>query len=693
MQLAYWVRTSPRYALTLVESERFNASFEHFAAVVIWSLLEPLFDDLTIPVMMRAGQTLGQKTADEEMAVWQRTIVPVYEALGAGDQEVRAFAPASGWAELDARGVIARREALIEAWGRADPEAVRRLRTYRVGRLVEHYYDKARDGVARRRGVIDTSEFERPLTAYFGGDWLALLDFLGEQPATGEQVTTALPRTRLTATSSRQAVDIAAAQGVPPEEVARMLATFWGQSQTETPIEQRMSALEELWSELDGVYEQQPPGGKSLFGLMGTGYASGVGYGGPGAGLERELLSADLLLDLRRLWGMRMLPRAPGRLVSEPYWISAAAHAFGPAIGFWHHVALNAWALSEGSGRVHSDLDDFEDFLKKQTVALNETGFPANPELFAALREADSKLARAKTVWDMADAGDGWQMGVSHVAGRGGFETLRDIITLYRRAWAEQHLSPYLEAQWKHDLLGAGEAYHRHAADKGKLPTVKQFAAMASGVAATWFGGDLTGVYRALGMRSPIPTPTYSRVLPENVKGFQTLVRRELDAMTTPASDSTSEKADRKACLSTLTARSLKWVELCEAVGGPPELKQFGSADFRNNSAAISGDIELAWRTYCDVIQRAIAVTPAADAGATSKEPRSTPRPRLEAAPTASNSPAPTETPHLGAPSSESGSLPLDATNDRKSVTEDRAEPPQPNERRGLLSRMGFRHR
>ncbi|MGZ6564578.1 MAG: hypothetical protein ACXVHB_31695 [Solirubrobacteraceae bacterium] len=62
-------------------------------------------------------------------------------------------------------------------------------------------------------------------------------------------------------------------------------------------------------------------------------------------------------------------------------------------------------------------------------------------------------------------------------------------------AHLRRDLSAYLHERWREELQEAGEACHREAADRAKLPTFKQFAKMAAVAANDWFGGDLTGVY------------------------------------------------------------------------------------------------------------------------------------------------------------------------------------------------------
>jgi hypothetical protein len=272
IHLVHWWQKAPRYALSLANRERLWASARANAArqantdlVVIWAALEPIFEELALPLMLRSGRMAGQKTTEQQLPYWTKTIEPIYEALGAGMDAVMQFAPGTRWGELDADEITARRDALLAGWVRADIDTARRLRTHRISQLVDRYYSKAKNGRAVRKRVISSEDFERTLTAYFGGDWLAFLNYLGEEPEVSEEITTSLPETRLTGTSSARAAKVAVEHGLPPEEVERMLAAYWGQSGGGTPVERRVHVLERLWRELDAVHARQVPGMPSLF--------------------------------------------------------------------------------------------------------------------------------------------------------------------------------------------------------------------------------------------------------------------------------------------------------------------------------------------------------------------------------------------------------------------------------------------
>jgi hypothetical protein len=383
-----------------------------------------------------------------------------------------------------------------------------------------------------------------------------------------------------------------------------MLAAYWGRSAGATPVEQRVHVLERLWHELDGVHARQAPGMPSLFGLLGSSYFSSSGPAGESTG-DARVFSAELLTDMQRCWGTKLSPRNPERLVTQPYWGAAAARALGPAFEFWHHTAMNAWEMCEG-GRVHTDFETLERRLSSPAPPLADSGCPVDARLFADLLAAEGKLGPIEQQWETVNqATEDFvtvDMRVSRDARRKGFEILRDIITRHRRAWAEQNLTPYLEGRWKGELRAAGEAYNRHVADKSKLPTVKQFAALANDPADHWFGGDLTGVYGALGLRSPLPSPTYTRLLPVDSRAFTRRVRQELNAAS-QAHGSSEEQSNK---LSQLVRHSIRWVELAEALGAPPALRQLGTTDFSMSASALNDDADTAWQMYCDAIERAL---------------------------------------------------------------------------------------
>jgi hypothetical protein len=624
----HWWQLNRRFVVGMALRDTAGTSFDTSDAVVIWSALEPLFEDLFLPLKLRSAR-LAPKTRDKQLPYWEKIIRPAYEALSHGADAVSQYGPGTGWAELDADGVMARRDALLSSWAQADIDTARRLRTYRISRLVEHYYSKAKNGRALRRRVT-TNGLDRALTAYFAGDWLAFLAYLGEEPDPNDEVTTALPKPQLIVGSAQRAATVAAAHGLPAEEVERMLDAFWNGSGGTSPVEERTNALRRFWQELDAIHKRQQRGMKALWGLMDP---SGLHVGGPvgdssdgyNPGLEKELLSSELLADLKRLWRTKPF-KSPERLVTEPAPTSAAAKALGPAFVFWQELGVSVWFICEGPTRSRTDLSGLEEYLRDRPgfTQLAAMGYPVDTELFVELRAAESKLGPPEQYWK-----EKRQIGPDATIRRGGerrdgFELLRDIVTRHRRDWTAEHFDAYLRSRWRDELLGVGEAYNRFAADKTKPPTITQFMKMATPAVGNWFAGDLSAVYSALGLKAPMTSPTYAPLLVEEPVTPLTRVFSELGGESHP----------RSGMLALLADKSLEWVELAEGLGRAPLLKEFGARTIESWGKVLDDDVDKAWEKYTAAIQRALLrpQAPVAENQPAAAVPARTERPAAESA-------------------------------------------------------------
>jgi hypothetical protein len=200
-----------------------------------------------------------------------------------------------------------------------------------------------------------------------------------------------------------------------------------------------------------------------------------------------------------------------------------------------------------------------------------------------------------------------------------GFEELRDIVTRHRRAWTKEHLDTYLRARWEKDLRSAGDAYNRLTAEHGKVPTAKQFASVAAPAAILWFGGNLTGVYSVLRLPSPVK-PTASRLMPADAEAFALRTfaalggrpRDESLPQSPEERQAQREHNSRYESVLGLAHQSLDYVQLQEALGRPPQLKEFGASKFKYRAEALADDVDEAWRIYDNAVQRALEGTTSA---------------------------------------------------------------------------------
>jgi hypothetical protein len=258
--------------------------------------------------------------------------------------------------------------------------------------------------------------------------------------------------------------------------------------------------------------------------------------------------------------------------------------------------------------------------------------------MFADLRETEKNLTdRPLPAGDTTehDIGHGLSFSITVSMGptkKDGFEHLREVVTRYRRAWAEEHLEHYLQARWQQDLRAVGDAYHRHVADKAKPPTLKQFAKLAEQAANHWFGGDLAQLSNALGLVAP-DSPKYNRLLPVNRAEFVARVRELLGGQPWGASpeDMDRDERERRLRRSELADHAPAAVQIWEATGEPPPLKGASWARYRLETA-FGADIEAGWEQYLDAIKQTIRDgTPTQDVAADPERPNPAMQPDVQA--------------------------------------------------------------
>ena len=102
-----------------------------------------------------------------------------------------------------------------------------------------------------------TKPLQQTLCAYFGGDWLAFLRYIGEQPHPEERIATTLPEPKLYVDAAERVSTVAAQHGLDPAEIERMLMAFWTGERATSPVHQRISILKRYWQCFDEVHARQ----------------------------------------------------------------------------------------------------------------------------------------------------------------------------------------------------------------------------------------------------------------------------------------------------------------------------------------------------------------------------------------------------------------------------------------------------
>lgn len=277
---------------------------------------------------------------------------------------------------------------------------------------------------------------------------------------------------------------------------------------------------------------------------------------------------------------------------------------------FWHGCALTAWFVCEGPYS-RTDLPGLATYYRREVAELAEMGCPIDVALFEELRAAETLLGppepRSRDVL-IHEIGYGLSMTVtlSSEMRRAGFEHQRDIITRYRRAWAERFLDQYLQTRWERELRPVATEFSRLIEVKGRVPTPKQFAKVAEVAVNHWFGGDLRALYGAIGEKITLQ-PTYTRVVPPDPIGFAWSVFHALGGervyreLALPGSTPSPEQQAAETAyrhLKRLAELSGWSLQLEEVLGRPPTLQEFGRTTFEAASVALADGADTAWVIY-----------------------------------------------------------------------------------------------
>lgn len=597
---AYFMQ-APRYASGIAYDESEKISLSHSHALCTWSLLEPCFAALLEPFEQR-GRLAGTKPRKKQLQIWAG-IDELLSAVGAAELPgLDVMRYGGGWSKLRAEQQLAVRAQVLNGLGTLNLfDVARRYRAHVLQKLLVQYYKKAKGGRAERRKVL-TKAFHRTLSGFFRGDWLDFLRYLGEKAHDDEHVVGALPEPKLKVGARGRLAKVAEEKGIPEANLERLLEAYWGDLGA-SPVEDRVAALRAFWRYLDAAHAQQMPGMPPLWGFVEERFTYSAGENTPYApGLFRRFLDGGLVTEIERLWSGKVLTRWPDRILSEPYPHALMAETFGPALKFWHGVGLTAWFICEGPTS-RTDLTGLEHYHRRELAALGEMGCRPDPALFRDLKAAERRLGPEEPIQRSSSAqavGFGLTVTTSVTIGsrRRGFEILRDAITRHRRAWTSTHLEGYLRALWEKELQATATKYFRTVEErKGKPPTAKQFAKHVVEPATRWFGGNVAGVYRSFGEKSPVE-PEDARVLPLNRVAFLNAVRQQLVHRTVATIDLSNRAWD----FDRLAEGALKFVEQLEATGTQPEAKKVG---FQRHDV-LAADQERAWEIYSEAVQQCL---------------------------------------------------------------------------------------
>jgi hypothetical protein len=284
---------------------------------------------------------------------------------------------------------------------------------------------------------------------------------------------------------------------------------------------------------------------------------------------------------------------------------------FGPALPFWDGCSLTAWFLCEGPYS-RTDMSGLAHYHRKEIAALDEMATPIDKQLFTDLIEAEKRLGPPEEIKERSSKTDYGTFSIEVSIGGGtrrkGFEKLRDVITRHRRAWAKKYLESYIKMRWESEITEAAKGYNLLLHGKSdRAPALKRFAKMAAPATNHWFGGDVCGLYGAIREKCPVQ-PQHIRLMPKDVSVFTRALFASLTSHAAPFNG--EEEAKRYSnYIEVLANLGIKYVQLEEALGRPPSMKEIGER-FVSYATAIHSDAEKVWEMFAGDVQKARAIEP-----------------------------------------------------------------------------------
>lgn len=603
---------SLRFPLSAAGSEICRVKLESSAeAIFLWSVLAPFIEKLTYPITLRS-ELAGVYEHDELKSIWKE-LDDFYAVLKINDiEELKVFRFGGGWSKLLIPAQLeAKRNLLAKLSTALNSDCGTSYRIYAQRALIEQYYKKAKsDGIVKRKQVI-TKAFQPLLSGFFGGDWLALIEYLGERPHPDEQIVTHLPKVQIYAGGASKAQEIADQEGVSKEEIEKIAAILWQKPDGASPIEERVNCLKKYWQAFGRLHDLQKPGMKPLWGLVKE--SERIEFAPRqetifDPNLHLKLLPGDLAEEIEKLWGTTMLNKYPESIVSEPFPHSVMANVFGPALLFWQNCALTAWFLCEGPSS-RTDMAGLADHQRHHLAKLENLGTPIDPAMFTELIAAEKRLGPEQSI-ETEKSSEDLSFGITITISSGntrrdGFESLRDIISRYRGQWTEKYLEQYLKTQWESQISVAANAFFLKMSDKGgKPPTVKQFTTAAALPTKNWFGGDISLLYTAIGEKVPFQ-PQKNLLMPEDKTAFVKKVAELLPSRDFNYFGRQAGEYIQKQSVQELAIKSLSFIQIYEATQNFPTLQDFNTK-FKQNSPVLHEDENQAWEIYSSAIQKAL---------------------------------------------------------------------------------------
>jgi hypothetical protein len=178
------------------------------------------------------------------------------------------------------------------------------------------------------------------------------------------------------------------------------------------------------------------------------------------------------------------------------------------------------------------------------------------------------------------------------------FVPLRDVATRYRREWAERHLARYVETRWRGELTAAHQEYQRARAVNHRSPTARAVARKTEATVNRWFGGNLAGLYEAIGEHSPVRPKRAPRLIDDPLAHCACALERL--RVTLPASTLTPD--EHMAQCQMLLRHVLPFWQMHEALRRPPTVSEYGRKKLTWNAQELGIEPDDLWAHFTEAL-------------------------------------------------------------------------------------------
>lgn len=461
--------------------------------VMIWSVVAPLVNRLIFPYRIRTWEA-GRMDVDTLRSQWQTTEA-LLTTLGVEDRDwFTALAPSRGWhqrSEAEHEALLTKYISGLQAaasliWGR-------RFRLWCAREVYTAYARRARSGTPTRTATIRRGNLEA-FTLAFGGDWLRLLRLIQATPSPQERIITDSPTPRI--------------MGGP--DGSRLSRVVWHDYGGISPMETRAQALSACWNLYDSLCAMaktpSPSSSANEAYVLLDRWRETIAIRDGitiihlnlfwNRGLSPVALPAALRETVDMLWGRVCLSTAPIYQVSNPFPLDPPLNILRPVIQFWRRMFEHCvtQTFQNGAGWLLEPLTLpgwMQDHIHEHPELHHAW---TSPEL-ARMRQAITQLGHWKTIWLPGE--------ITSRQWRHGFESLRDLLTAARRAWAEVHLDAYISKCWRSDLETAAATIHALEASLNRQPKPQAVGQKTRHIVDQWMNGSLPDLYRALALPMP----------------------------------------------------------------------------------------------------------------------------------------------------------------------------------------------